>query len=935
MPQPDARIRLRGARTHNLKGIDLDLPLNRLIVVTGVGGAGKSSLALDTLYAEGQRRYVETFSAYARQFLEPMEKPDVDRIEGIPPAVAPASRSRPSARATIGTVSEAHDHLALLYARRGEVLCRACGERVQPATPRTVSEAVDALPEGARYEIAFPVEVLPGTDLPALGRTLLEQGLPRLRHGDRAIDLSAETLDAVGLAAEVPTQVDVVVDRLIRGRDAVRRRLDSIETAFARGLGRCRILAPGGVRTFVRGWRCSRCGTDHVEPQPNLFRWTSPLGACPRCEGLGSVVDLDLDRIVPDPSKTLRDGAVAAWNARTHQAERERLIRLAPQLGLPLDVPFRDLAPAHVRILVEGAPAAGFPGLAGFFERAERKAGRGDDPTAAATKRVRRTRPCPECLGARLRPEALAVRIEGINVAEFSALAVARARPVLASWAGPDEPADAARLRGRIASRLDALDRIGLGHLTLDRPARSVAAGELRRATMVRALGTGLVGTLYVLDEPTTGLHPRDVGRMVEALRRLRDEGNTPIVVEHDADVIRAADLVVDLGPGAGEAGGRVVYTGPVAGLLAAEGSATADFLTGRRRIERPASRRAPSRGVLTLRGASGRNLRAIDAAFPLGVFCVVTGVSGAGKSSLVEETLYPALRDRLAGEALPCLPFESLDGLGDLVEVVLLDQSPCGRSGRSNPATFLHAFDEIRRTFAATHEAKLRHYGPAMFSFNVDGGRCSACKGEGFRRIDMQFLPNVTVRCPDCKGTRYRPEILDVAYRGKSIAEVLDLTGREAFAFFRSRPKIQSRLRPLLDLGLDYLRLGQPAATLSGGEAQRLKLAAFLAGSTAALNRAGNVAHTLFILDEPTAGLHPADMVRLIDALSNLVDRGHSVLVVEHSTEIMLAADWILDLGPDAGDDGGRIVAQGTPEDVARSGTATGEALAKILAAG
>jgi len=848
MPPPDARLRLRGARTHNLKAIDLDLPLGRLIAVSGVSGAGKSSLALDTLYAEGRRRYVETFSAYARQFLEPVEKPDVDRIEGIPPAVAPALRARPSARATIGSLSETHDHLALLYARRGEVCCRNCGERVAPASPRAVSDAIDALPEGARYEITFPVEILAGTDAPALGRTLLEQGMTRVRVGDRLVDLTAGPLDAEG-----PVEAVAIVDRLVRGRDAAGRRLDSIETAFARGQGRCRIVAEPGVLTFVRGWRCARCGTDHVEPQPNLFRWTSPLGACPRCEGLGEV-----------------------------------------------DAP----APA-----VQG----------------ERKPAR-DEPAPARL-------PCPDCRGARLRPEALAVRIAGVNVAEFSALSAARARDLLASWGGPDEPADARRLRALVAARLDALDRIGLGHLTLDRPARGVADGELRRASMVRTLGTGLVGTLYVLDEPTNGLHPRDVGRMVEVLRELRDEGNTVVVVEHDPDVLRAADLIVDLGPGAGDAGGSVVYAGPVAGLLDAEGSATGDFLAGRRRVERPSTRRTPSRGFLTLQGASGRNLKGIDARFPLGVLTVVTGVSGAGKSTLIEGTLHPALRNALAGESRPVEPFEGLEGLGDLAEVVLLDDAPIGRSGRSNPATILKVFDEIRRTFAATHEAKLRNYGPATFSFNVDGGRCSACKGEGVRRVDMQYLPSVAVRCPDCKGTRYRPEILDVTYRGKTIAEVLDLTGREAFGFFRSRPKIQAKLRPLLDVGLDYLRLGQPAATLSGGEAQRLKLAGFLASSTAALNRAGNVPHTLFLLDEPTAGLHPADMGRLIETLSNLVDRGHSVIAVEHSTEVMLAADWIVDLGPGAGDEGGRVVAEGTPEQVAAAGTATGEALARASA--
>ncbi len=860
----ESSIRLRGARTHNLKAIDLDLPLGRLIAVTGVSGAGKSSLAFDTLYAEGQRRYVETFSAYARQFLEPLEKPDADRIECIPPAIALAAReSRPSGRSTVGTITEIHDYLALLFARRGRVACRNCGEPVAPATPRSVSQAIEALPEGARYEVVAPVEVLDGTDVEALGRGLLEQGLTRARIGDRLIDLAADGLVDGRAEAVSIGRIDLIVDRLTRGKDSIRRRLDSIETAFAKGLGRCRVVSEPDAWTFVRGWRCSRCGTDHLEPQPNLFRPTSPLGACPRCEGLGSVVELefDLERIVPDPSKSLREGAVAAWN----ESESRR-------------------------------------------------------------------RTCPECRGARLRPEALAVRIEGTNIVEFSALPIGRARELLDSWIGLDD-AEAGGLRAPIALRLDHLMRIGVGYLTLDRSSRTISAGELRRATMVKTLGSGLVGTLYVLDEPTIGLHAHDVGRLVGVLQALRDEGNTLVVVDHEADVIRASDHVVDLGPGAGEAGGRVLFAGPAAGLDAVEGSLTSDYLSGRKRIQPPGSRRTPARGRLTLKGASGHNLKDVDASFPLGVLCVVTGVSGAGKSTLVEETLYPALRNRIADESLPTAPFVELAGLGDLAEAVFLDQSPIGRSGRSNPATYLKAFDEIRRTFAATHEARLRNYEAGTFSFNIDGGRCSACKGDGFRRIDMQFLPDVMIRCPDCKGARYRPEVLEVGYRGKNIAEVLELTGREAFGFFRNRPKIQSRMRPLLDVGLDYLRLGQPAATLSGGEAQRLKLAAFLGGSTAALNRAGNVAHTLFILDEPTAGLHPSDMVRLIEALGSLVDRGHSVLVVEHSPEIMISADWIIDLGPGAGDDGGRIVAEGTPEEVAKSGTLTGEVVARALA--
>jgi len=932
-PRADARIRLRGVRVHNLKAIDLDLPLGRMIAVSGVSGAGKSSLAFDTLYAEGQRRYVETFSAHARQYLEPLEKPDADRIEGIPPAIALVSpESRPSGRNTVGTITETHDYLCLLYARRGAVFCRNCGEPVAPATPQSVSESIDALPEGTRYEVAYPVEILPQTDVEALGRSLLEQGLTRVRIGDRLINLSTETLAVADSERAPVVQLEVIVDRLTRGRDATGRRLDSIETAFERGLGRCRIVTDSDSRTHVRGWRCGRCGADHIEPQPNLFRYASPLGACPRCEGLGNVADLDMDRIVPDPSKTLREGAVAPWNTPSHRDFRDRAIRQAPAAGLPVDVPFQDLAPEQVQTLIDGAPSVGFAGLAGFFAKLERKAYKLSTRVFLSRWRGRRT--CPDCLGTRLRPEALAVRIEGLNIAEFSALTVDQARELLQSWEsrGLDSSPEVGRIRAGIASRLDRLSQIGLGYLTLDRPARTLSDGEHRRATMIKTLGSGLVGTLHVLDEPTIGLHPTDVGRLIEVLGALRDEGNTLVVVDHEADALRASDHLVDLGPGAGDAGGRVLYAGPTAVFRNVEGSLTSDFLDGRKRIEPPKERRKPARGFVTIRGASGHNLKSIDASFPLGVLCVVTGVSGAGKSTLVEETLYPALRRKLFPERPPVAPFASLEAPDDLADVVLLDQSPIGRSGRSNPATYLNIFDEIRRAFASTHEAKLRNYGAGTFSFNVEGGRCSACKGDGFRRIDMQFLPDVLVRCPDCKGTRYRPEVLEVTYRGRNIAEVLDLTGREAFAFFRNRPKVQSRLRPLLDVGLDYLRLGQPAATLSGGEAQRLKLAAFLGSSTAALNRMGNISHTLFILDEPTAGLHPADMVPLIAALNSLIDRGHSIIVIEHAPELMLSADWLVDLGPGAGEAGGQITAEGTPEELASAGTPTGAAIARAL---
>ncbi|MGO9598301.1 MAG: excinuclease ABC subunit UvrA [Isosphaeraceae bacterium] len=927
---PGSAIRLRQVRTHNLKAIDLDLPLGKLIVVTGVSGAGKSSLAFDTLYAEGQRRYVETFSAYARQFLEPLEKPDAERIDCIPPAIAVAGRqSLPSPRSTVGTIAEAHDYLCLLFARAGQVACRRCGAPVAPATPQSIAQAIDELPTGTGYEIAFPLELLESSDPPAIARSLREDGLFRVRASGRLIDLASEELPAADSGSQSQV-IEVIVDRLVRGKDARERRLDSIETALARGLGRCLLVQDGQSRAFVRGWRCSHCGTDHLPPQFNLFRYNSALGACPRCEGSGWIIDLDLDRIVPDRKATLREGAIAPWNLPAHRGHHADLMDRAPSLGVPVDVPFDTLSAEQLQTLIGGRPDAGFPGVRGFLEHIERGAWRA--AVGEFLSRWRRQEPCPDCHGARLRPEALAVKIEGVNVAELSALSISEARNRVASWTELHTNEVAARLLDQIEKRLDYLGQIGLDYLSLDRPGRTLSSGELRRVTMTRTLGTGLVSTLYVLDEPTIGLHQHEVSRLLGVLIRLRDAGNTLVVVEHDHDLIRASDHLVDLGPGAGQSGGTLLYSGPTSEFARVAGSLTCDFLSGRKRVEIPASRRSPSRGFLNLRGARGHNLKSIDVAFPLGLLCVVTGVSGAGKSTLVEQTLYPALRKRLYRETLPTAPFDELVGAGDLEDAVFLDQTPIGRSGRSNPVTYLKAFDEIRRTFAATHEAKLRNYGAGLFSFNVEGGRCSTCKGDGFLTIDMQFLPDVMVRCPDCRGTRYRPEVLEITYRGRNIAEVLELTAREAFIFFRHRPKIQARLRPLLDIGLDYLRLGQPARALSGGEAQRLKLAAFLGSSTAALNRAGNITQTVFILDEPTAGLHPFDMLRLLDALNSLVDRGHSVIVIEHSPEVMICADWIIDIGPGAGEAGGRVVAQGTPEEVALTGTLTGDVLAKAL---
>jgi excinuclease ABC subunit A len=928
MADDTRRIRLRGVRVHNLKGVDLDLPLNRLVVVTGVSGSGKSSLAFDTLYAEGQRRYIETFSAYTRQFLEKLDKPDADRIEGIPPAIAVAQRgSRRSSRSTVGTVTEVHEYLALLFAKAGQVVCRNCGEVVEPATPATVARAIDELPERSRYQIAFPLEVRPDSDRAALADALREDGFTRVRVDGQAFALESGPVPAPGEGV-----VDVVVDRLVRGSESPERRLDSIETAFAKGLGRARVLSDAGDRTFYQGWRCSRCGADYPEPDPRLFRYNSPLGACPTCEGFGRVIDLDLARIVPDRSKSLRDGAVVPWTTPAHRHLLDDLLQLAPSVGLPTDIPFKRLTPAQVAVVVEGVPARGFPGLRGFFRALEKKSYKMH--VRVFLSRWRGYEPCPECRGARLRPEALAVKVGGLDIAAVSALKVREARRFLAGLSDLGaRNAVVRRLLDQARHRLDYLERVGLDYLTLDRPARTLSGGEAQRVALTTALGSGLVNTLYVLDEPSVGLHPHDVGRLVAILKGLRDAGNTVVVVEHDLAVMRSADLLVDVGPGAGEGGGRLLFVGPPGQIGETAGSATADFLTGRRKIAVPERRRPADKGTLRLTGARGHNLKNIDVEFPLGVLCVVTGVSGAGKSTLVEETLYPGLRRRLGNEAVAAEPFGELIGTRALDDAVLVDQAPIGRSARSNPVTYLKAFDEIRKTFAATHEAKIRNYGPSRFSFNVEGGRCDACEGNGFLTVDMQFLPDVLIRCPECHGTRYRRETLEVAYRGRNIAEVLDLTAREAFVFFRHRPKVQARLRPLLDVGLDYLRLGQPASTLSGGEAQRLKLAGHLATSPAALTRAASRSRTLFVLDEPTTGLHPADTLKLLDAFNRLLDLGNSLVVVEHSPEVMACADWVIDLGPGAGDDGGRVVAQGTPEDVARTDTLTGRVLAEVLA--
>ncbi len=941
------QISLRGVEVHNLQAIDLDVPHRKLVVVCGVSGSGKSSLALDTLYAEGQRRYIESFSAYTRQFLERLEKPDADRIDGIPPAIAVTGRNASrSSRSTVGTTTETADYLRLLYAKIGHVVCPGCGHEVRRDSPENAAEVLGSLPEGTRYMVAFAAS--PGAEDPSLLTAgLVEEGFVRLIAAGRVVDLTAQPLDLPPPSADDGPWY-VVVDRLTAGRASEGRVRDSLETAAANGEGRFYALVDGdesagptagraGVvhRIEGRNWRrigfstqfsCPDCQRDFPAPEPRLYSFNSPLGACPECEGFGNVIGIDMDLVVPDPRKTIRDGAIAPWNSPAYAHELEELLALADHYGLPVDVPFSELGPEHLELIVGGVPKRDFGGLEGFFAWLERR--KYKMHIRVFLSRWRSYRPCPACGGTRLRPEALATQVGGRNIAEVSRMQIREAVEFFRGLELTDWERKVGRMMlDQVQARLGYLEAVGLGYLTLDRTVRTLSGGELRRVVLTSALGSSLVNMLYVLDEPSVGLHPRDVDRLIDAMAGLRDRGNTVVVVEHEEAILRAADQVIEIGPGAGERGGRIVFQGTPSEMEETPESLTGDYLARRRGVSTPGRRRAPDHGWIRLAGARGNNLREVTVEFPLGLLCLVTGVSGSGKSTLVEDTLYPALCRRLRKETRKPLEYDDVLGDGQLDDCVMIDQSPIGRSPRSNPVTYLKAFDEIRAVFADTVEARTRNFTASHFSFNVDGGRCPTCKGDGHLEIDMQFLADVYMRCTQCDGTRYRKEILEVTYRGRNIAEVLEMTVREAFTFFRGRPKVQARLKRLIDVGLDYVRLGQPANTLSGGEAQRLKLGAYM--STAKRGRC------LFILDEPTTGLHFSDVVQLLDCFDALLSVGHSLIVIEHNLQVMKAADYVIDLGPGAADEGGRIIAEGTPEKVSRSPqSVTGRFLAEVLRA-
>jgi excinuclease ABC subunit A len=949
---PNRSIALRGVEVHNLKRIDLDLPHRKLIVLCGVSGSGKSSLAFDTLYAEGQRRYIESFSAYTRQFLERLEKPAAERIDSIPPAIAVTRGHRGrSGRSTVGTATETNDYLRLLFAKIGRTYCRQCQREVRRDTPQSIAESLARLPTGSRFLVTYPCQMPPLGKWPQFVAGLREDGFVRVIHDARLVHLDdLATVDESQTAVEWPSggQLHVVVDRLTAGAGSDRRLYDSAELAFAKGDGRSASFVDAeaitngvspplpGRACFLDGrpwlqcnWStrlaCDDCQLDYPEPEPRLYSFNSPLGACPQCEGFGNVVEVDMDLVAPDPNKSLREGAIAPWTTPAYEHELKELLALADDYDLPVDVPFQELKANQRRLVVEGVPERKFGGLNGFFAWLERR--KYKMHIRVFLSRWRSHRPCSACGGTRLRPDALAARVGGKNVAEIAAMNIRDAMDFFHQIDLSDSQRRVGRVMlDQIRSRLRYLDAVGLSYLTLDRTLRTLSGGEAQRVALTSALGSSLVNMLYVLDEPSVGLHASDTDRLLRAIEGLRDRGNTAVVVEHEEMMICAADHVVEIGPGAGERGGKVVFQGSPAEMAACPTSLTGDYLARRREIRLPGGRRQPDHGWIRLAGARGNNLRNVTVEFPLGLLCLVTGVSGSGKSTLVEGTLYPALCRRLRKDAPKPCEYDDVFGDGQLNDVIMVDQSPVGRTPRSNPVTYIKAFDEIRAVFADTVEARMHNYTAGHFSFNVAGGRCEACQGDGSIEIDMQFLADVYMKCSHCQGRRYRREILDVTYRGRNIADVLEMTVREAFTFFRGQTKVQARLKRLIDVGLDYLRLGQPANTLSGGESQRLKLAGHL--STARRGR------TLFLLDEPTTGLHFSDIVQLLDCFDALLAVGHSLIVVEHNLHLIKAADYLIDLGPGAADEGGRVVARGTPEMVSRSAeSVTGRYLAQVLA--
>lgn len=942
------KIIVRGAREHNLKNISLELPRDKLIVFTGLSGSGKSSLAFDTIYAEGQRRYVESLSAYARQFLGQMDKPDVDVIEGLSPAISIDQKSASrNPRSTVGTITEIYDYLRLLYARIGVQHCPTDGTKLQRQTPSQIVDRIMKLEEGTRFQVLAPVVRGRKGEYDTLLADLAGQGFVRARIDGEVRDIAEFLASGEKLARYENHSIDIIVDRLVRRDDIDRRLTDSLETALklADGVAGVELVGKEGEEsetlTFSQHLACPKCDASFDEPAPRNFSFNSPYGACENCDGLGTKFEVDPELVIPDPSMSLRDGALAPWRSAHTQYFHRMLVALAEQEDIDIDKPWSKVSAKHQKLVLHGQAGAmqvkyrnrfgktrqfstSYEGVIPWIKR--RHVDAESDWTREQFETYMREVPCPVCEGARLKPSSLAVTVNDRHISAVCDMSIGESAEFLSGLVLSDRDAMIAeRITKEINARLGFLLDVGLDYLTLSRSAGTLAGGEAQRIRLASQIGSGLVGTLYVLDEPSIGLHQRDNRRLIETLLRLRDLGNTVIVVEHDEETIKESDWIVDIGPGAGEHGGEVVYSGPVPGINKAKDSVTGRYLTGKASIAVPEKRRAPNGEVITIRGAREHNLQDLDVEVPLGCFVAVTGVSGSGKSTLIRDILLPAMMQRIYKSKLAPGKHRTVEGIDAIDKVIDMDQSPIGRTPRSNPATYTGVFDSIRKLFAAAPESKVRGYQPGRFSFNVAGGRCEACSGDGTIKIEMHFLPDVYVPCEVCKGNRYNRDTLEITFKGKNIAEVLNMPISEALEFFSNQPSIARHMQTLVDVGLGYVRLGQSAPTLSGGEAQRVKLASELAKRS--------TGHTMYLLDEPTTGLHFEDVRRLLTVLSRLVDQGNTVLVIEHNLDVIKTADWLIDLGPEGGNGGGTIVGTGTPEDIAQIGEShTGRYLAPLL---
>lgn len=949
----------RGIRVHNLKNINIEIPLRKLAVITGVSGSGKSSLAFDTLYAEGQRRYVESFSAYARQFLERVDKPDVDHIEGIPPAIAIEQKNPvKNRRSTVGTATEINDYLRLLFARIGKTYCTECGEIVRNDTIFQIADSILSFPEGTKFLVAFPLVISKNISSDMQVSALKERGIIRLLADNTVFDISSisEEFDIRKYKS-----VAGIVDRLVVGKKIKSRLTDSLETAYRLGSGHLSIIYlhkeikqsnknisrkknPSGkalaekkskiisinnmewtALSFSSHFRCNSCDREYQAPTHHMFSFNNPLGACRKCQGFGHTIEIDMDLVVPDKTKTINEGAIAVWNSPAYSGLLEELQEAAPAHNIPLDIPFNELTRKQLKLIYKGAED--FCGIGEFFDLLEEK--KYKMHVRVLLSKYRCYTICSECNGTRLDPSSQNVRINNLNITDVCSMSIDEAYSFFEKIKLSKYEEEVARLLLlETTKRLSYMVKVGLEYLTLDRMTRTLSGGEAQRVNLTTSLGSSLVNTLYILDEPSIGLHPRDTKRLIDILIQLRDIGNTVVVVEHDRDVIKSADYLIDIGPGAGKNGGNVVYSGDVKKISSRNGSLTGQYLKGKKQIKLPMTRRKVTQSHIEITGAAENNLKDIDVRFPLNVFTCVTGVSGSGKSTLIQDTLYGAIKRRIGIYPGHIGRHRNLTINGHIDDVIMVDQSPIGKTPRSNPITYVKVFDYIRKIFASTREARLHNLTQGSFSFNVKGGRCDYCEGCGYIKVDMQFLADVYVTCDQCHGKRFRKDVLEVCYKDKNIHEVLEMTVSEAMVFFSTHNKhgltpemnnnlskaalhIQRGLKYLEDTGLGYLRLGQPATTLSGGEAQRLKLATYMTK--------GKKEKILFIFDEPTTGLHFDDIRKLLDCFQKLINNGHSVIVIEHNPEILKCADHIIDLGPEGGKGGGYVLGCGTPENIAK----------------